>query len=101
MSQMVRRLNDEIESTANMCVRNGKVELLKKVAREFRVEQKSFLEHLEELEDHIYLCFLTINRSRRLVVRLGHTRSPKHQFTLQELNMFYPTSKRIEDPGGT
>lgn len=71
MSQLVRRLNDEIEhrkSIANMCVRNGKIELLKKVVREFRVEEKCFLEHLEELEDHIYLCFLTINRSRRLVV---------------------------------
>ncbi|KAK1392935.1 DUF677 domain-containing protein [Heracleum sosnowskyi] len=71
MSQLVRRLNDEIEhrkSIANMCVRNGKIELLKKVVKEFRVEEKCFLENLEELEDHIYLCFLTINRSRRLVV---------------------------------
>ncbi|KAL8126364.1 hypothetical protein AgCh_013597 [Apium graveolens] len=71
MSQLVKTLNDEIEhrkSIANMCVRNGKIELLKKVVKEFRVEEKCFLEQLEELEDHIYLCFLTINRSRRLVV---------------------------------
>ncbi|XP_017238155.1 UPF0496 protein At1g20180 isoform X1 [Daucus carota subsp. sativus] len=71
MSQLVRKLNDEIEhrkAIANMCVRNGKIELLKKVVREFRVEEKGFLEHLQELEEHIYLCFLTINRSRRLVV---------------------------------
>ncbi|KAL1810988.1 hypothetical protein ACET3Z_021053 [Daucus carota] len=71
MSQLVRRLNDEIEhrkAIANMCVRNGKIEVLKEVVREFRIEEKCFLEQLEELEDHIYLCFLTINRSRRLVV---------------------------------
>lgn len=71
MSRLVRRLNDEIEhriAMANMCVRNGKAEVLREVVREFRMEETCLLEQLEELEDHIYLCFLTINRSRRLLV---------------------------------
>lgn len=71
MSRLVRRLNDEIEhriAMANMCARNGKAEVLREVVREFRMEETCLLEQLEELEDHIYLCFLTINRSRRLLV---------------------------------
>lgn len=71
MSRMVRRLYDEVEhcqAAADICVKNEKSEiLLKEVVREFHVHESSFLEQLEELEENIYLCFLTINRSRRLV----------------------------------
>lgn len=72
MSGLVIRLNDEIEhdkAMANMCVRNGKTEVLKEVVREFRIEEPFFNERLNELEEHIYLCFLTINRSRSLVMQ--------------------------------
>ncbi|KAF5455734.1 hypothetical protein F2P56_025281 [Juglans regia] len=72
MSRMVMRLNDEVEhrkSVADVCVRNGKSEILKEVVREFHVHESSFLEQLEELEEHIYLCVLTINRSRSLVIQ--------------------------------
>ncbi|EXB81519.1 hypothetical protein L484_014327 [Morus notabilis] len=72
MCQMVRRLHDEVEhrkSVADICVRNRKFELLREVVREFRDEEPSFMEQLEELEGHIYLCLLTINRSRRLVIQ--------------------------------
>ncbi|KAG6704758.1 hypothetical protein I3842_07G148700 [Carya illinoinensis] len=72
MSRMVKRLNDEIEhrkAVADVCVRNGKSEILKEVVREFHVHESSFLEQLEELEEHIYLCVLTINRSRSLVIQ--------------------------------
>jgi hypothetical protein len=50
-----------------VCVKNGKREILKEVVREFHANESSFLEQIEELEEHIYLCFLTINRSSRLV----------------------------------
>ncbi|KAF3970928.1 hypothetical protein CMV_005418 [Castanea mollissima] len=72
MSRMVKRLHDEVEhrkAVADICVKNGKFEILKEVVRDFHVHESSFLEQLEELEDHIYLCFLTINRSRRLVIQ--------------------------------
>ncbi|KAL5557823.1 hypothetical protein UlMin_034034 [Ulmus minor] len=71
MSQMVRRLNDEVEhrkSMAEMCVRNRKCELIKEVVKEIEEREGNFLEQLEELEGHIYLSLLTINRSRRLVL---------------------------------
>ncbi|KAF4388462.1 hypothetical protein F8388_012439 [Cannabis sativa] len=72
MSQMVRRLQNEVEhkkSVADICVRSNKFELLKEVVKEFQAQDSSFLEQLEELEHHIYLCLLTINRSRRLVIQ--------------------------------
>ncbi|TKY57609.1 UPF0496 protein [Spatholobus suberectus] len=72
MSRMVKRLHDEVEHMkvmAGVCVRNGKYEILKQVMREFHEHESSFLEQLEELEGHIYLCFLTTNRSRRLLVQ--------------------------------
>ncbi|WVY89033.1 hypothetical protein V8G54_037898 (chloroplast) [Vigna mungo] len=72
MSRMVKRLQDEVEHrkvVAEVCARNGKWEILKQVMREFSERESSFLEQLEELEGHIYLCFLTTNRSRRLVLQ--------------------------------
>lgn len=70
MSRMIRRLHDEVEhrkAAAAVCVKNRKREILKEVVRELHAHESSFLEQIEELEEHIYLCFLTINRSRRLV----------------------------------
>ncbi|KAJ1424178.1 hypothetical protein SESBI_11847 [Sesbania bispinosa] len=72
MSRMVKRLHDEVEhrkTVADLCVKNGKYEILKQVMSEFRDHESSFLDQLEELEEHIYLCFLTINRSRRLLMQ--------------------------------
>ncbi|GMJ02736.1 hypothetical protein like AT1G20180 [Hibiscus trionum] len=71
ISRLVWRLHDEIEhrkAIANMCIRNGKIEVLKEVVREFRMHDSSFLEQLKELEEHTKLCFHTINRSRRNVI---------------------------------
>ncbi|KAK4275079.1 hypothetical protein QN277_018218 [Acacia crassicarpa] len=72
MSRMVKRLEEEVDhrqAVADMCVQNGKCEILKQVLREFHDHESNFLDQLEELEEHIYLCFLTINRSRKLVLQ--------------------------------
>ncbi|KAG8377964.1 hypothetical protein BUALT_Bualt08G0088600 [Buddleja alternifolia] len=71
MSMLVQRLYDEMEHrkfVADICVKKGKNEMLKEVVTEFQTQDSCFLEQLEELEKQIYLCFLDINRSRRLVV---------------------------------
>ncbi|KAH7853152.1 hypothetical protein Vadar_034013 [Vaccinium darrowii] len=71
MSRLVKRLEGEIEHfrvVSDVCVRNGKLEVVKKVAGELGNDQKGFLEQLKELKKQIYLCFLNINRSRRLVM---------------------------------
>jgi len=72
MSRMVKRLDDEVEhwrQVADICVKNYcKCEILKRVVKEFQDNESNFLDMLEELEEHIYLCFLTVNRFRRLVM---------------------------------
>ncbi|KAH7845288.1 hypothetical protein Vadar_000356 [Vaccinium darrowii] len=71
MSRLVKRLEDEIEHikvVSDVCVRNGKMEVVKKAVGELGNDQKGFLEQLDELEEQIYLCFLNINRSRRHVM---------------------------------
>lgn len=73
MSRMVRRLHDQIEhgkDIAKMCVRNnGKGEVLKEVVKEFHILEPSFMQQVEELEEHIYLSVHTINRSRSHVIQ--------------------------------
>lgn len=74
MSRMVKRLNDEVEhrkTVIDFFVKNdSKCEILKRVISEFGDDDEcSFLEQLEELEEHVYLCFLTVNKSRRLVMQ--------------------------------
>ncbi|KAG2319664.1 hypothetical protein Bca4012_054095 [Brassica carinata] len=70
LSRLAGRLCDEIEhrkTVAAMCAKSGKIEVLKEALREFGGHEERFLEQLQELEEHLYLCFHTINRSRRLV----------------------------------
>lgn len=72
MSRIVKRLEDEIEHrrlVADVCVRKGKKEALKEVVREFQMHESCFVEQLEELEKQICLCFLDIDRSKRLLLR--------------------------------
>lgn len=71
VSRLVRRLRDELDhhkAVSNMCVRSGNHEVLREVVQEFRMHESRFIDQLEELEEHLYLSFHTINRSRRLVL---------------------------------
>ncbi|KAJ9553878.1 hypothetical protein OSB04_017923 [Centaurea solstitialis] len=71
MGWLVGRLHNEVEfgkAMARKCVVNRKPDVLEEVMKEFRVHESCFMEQLEELEDHIYLCLLNVNRSRRLLV---------------------------------
>lgn len=72
MSRLVARLRDEVEhkkAVVRICLRSQKGSLLKEALKEFESGEACFLEQLEELESHVYLCFLTINRARRLVLQ--------------------------------
>jgi len=72
VGMLVRKVNDEVEhmrGLSELCMRNSmSQEVVKEALRELCVHKDGFVEQLEELEDHIYLCFLTINRSRRSVI---------------------------------
>ncbi|XP_068640791.1 UPF0496 protein At1g20180-like [Aristolochia californica] len=72
MSRLVRRLHDEVEHSKAMikiCLRSPKGHLLREVVKEFESSECIFVDQLKELEEHVYLCFLTINRARKLVVQ--------------------------------
>ncbi|CAN1824672.1 UPF0496 protein At1g20180, partial [Linum perenne] len=72
ISRLATSLSNEVEHRkvlAEMCVRNKNGELLKHVVRELCAYDACYLEQLEELEQHVYLCFHTINRSRRLLMQ--------------------------------
>lgn len=70
MSRLVMRLNNEIQHSkfvADLCLRRRTNEMLKEVTRELQINHTELMNQLEDLEEHVYLCILNINRSRRLV----------------------------------
>ncbi|PIA27791.1 hypothetical protein AQUCO_07500008v1, partial [Aquilegia coerulea] len=72
LSRLLMWLHDEFEyrkSRAGLCVKYQEKRRLKEVVKEFQSHESSFMEKVEELEDHVYLCFLNINRFRRLVIQ--------------------------------
>ncbi|KFK34198.1 hypothetical protein AALP_AA5G114000 [Arabis alpina] len=74
ISRLVTRINDEVEHVRAMADfwvgrGSGRVRAGEEVARELKRCEENFSEELDELEEHIYLCFMTINRARNLVIR--------------------------------
>ncbi|XP_078161143.1 transmembrane protein (DUF677) [Carex rostrata] len=72
ISRMVQRVHDEIEHGRNvvrMVLEERERQLVREVTREVVEGEEEFMEQLEELEEHVYLCMITINRSRRLVAQ--------------------------------
>ncbi|KAF0902142.1 hypothetical protein E2562_014395 [Oryza meyeriana var. granulata] len=71
VSRMVRRAHDELEhgrDVARIAMRgHGERPLLQEVAREEEECEEDLRSQLAELEEHVYLCLITINRTRRLV----------------------------------
>lgn len=74
ISRLVTRLNDELEHIrvmAKFWLDRGEnwLQASGEVARQLKKNESSFNEQLDELEEHLYLCFMTINRARNLVVK--------------------------------
>ncbi|KAL5567954.1 hypothetical protein UlMin_024529 [Ulmus minor] len=91
ISRLVTRLNDELEHIRVMVkfwLQRGEVWLQPsgEVARQLKINDSNFSEQLDELEEHLYLCFMTINRSRNLVVKeiLDHAKSTKYHCVLSK-----------------
>ncbi|KAM1020841.1 hypothetical protein ACFX15_041260 [Malus domestica] len=69
------RLNDELEHMRRMVkfwVERGEEDWSQaggELARQLKKNDCSFRRQLDELEEHLYLCFMTINRARNLVVK--------------------------------
>lgn len=74
ISRLVTLLNDELEhkrGTVKLWVerREDWVQAGGEVARQLKENDWRFREQLDELEEHLYLCFMNINRARNLVVK--------------------------------
>lgn len=72
MSRLVVRLYDEIEhskAVIQFCLeRKDDKFSLQEVVKELRKSDVGFRKQLEDLEEHVYLCLVTINRARALVI---------------------------------
>jgi len=71
MSRLVARLHDEIEHNRAMvqfCL-DRKDKLSLQVVKELKKSDVGFRKQVEELEEHVYLCLVTINQARDLVIR--------------------------------
>jgi hypothetical protein len=72
-SRLVARLNDEMEHIRKMVKfwlerKEDKIQADGEVLRLLNKNQCNFSDQLDELEEHLYLCFMTINRARDLVL---------------------------------
>lgn len=71
MSRLVDRLQDEIEHSKMMirlCLDRREDRVSNKVVKELKKGELGLFELVKEVEEHVYLCLLTINRGRALVV---------------------------------
>lgn len=74
ISRLVTRLNNELEHTDAMVRfwlehREDNTQASGEVARQLKKNDSNFSQQLDELEEHLYLCLMTINKGRRLVVK--------------------------------
>ncbi|KAK2653925.1 hypothetical protein Ddye_013781 [Dipteronia dyeriana] len=74
ISRLMARLNDELEHMRSMVkfwLERGEARLQAscEMARQLMKNDTIFSQQLDELEEHLYLCFMTVNRARNLVVK--------------------------------
>ncbi|KAG6605733.1 UPF0496 protein, partial [Cucurbita argyrosperma subsp. sororia] len=77
VGRLVARLNQEVEHMKGLMRfwvergegRDGRHGGLGEVARQLQQCRLNLGQHLDELEEHLYLCFMTINRARNLVLK--------------------------------
>lgn len=72
MSRLVARLHDEVEHKKAMvrfCWERREDKFCLQVVKEIKKSDVGFRKQVQELEEHVYLCLVTINRARALVIK--------------------------------
>ncbi|XP_055835068.1 UPF0496 protein At1g20180-like [Solanum dulcamara] len=72
ISRLVTRLHDEIDHNKEiirLCLDKREDRFSLQVLKELKKSNIGFKKQVEELEEHVYLCLLTINRARALVIK--------------------------------
>ena len=74
ISRLVARLNDELEHMRAFVKfwlerKEEKIQANGEVANLLKKNECNFDDQLDDLEEHLYLCFMTINRARDLVLK--------------------------------
>lgn len=72
MSRLVASLSDALEHNKEMiqsCLERREYRFCLHVVKELKKGDFVFRKHMEELEEHVYLCLVTINRARVLVIK--------------------------------
>ncbi|KAJ0967023.1 hypothetical protein J5N97_023940 [Dioscorea zingiberensis] len=75
MGMMVRRVGDEVEhrrEVARMAARSGERRMVREAVKEMESGEEGFRRQMKELEEHVYLSLLAINKTRRQVVKEMH-----------------------------
>ena len=72
MSRLVARLHDEVEHNRTMvqfCLDRKEDKFSLQIVKELKKNDVGFRKQVEELEEHVYLCLVTINWARALVIK--------------------------------
>jgi hypothetical protein len=72
ISRLVARLNDEVEHRKAMvrfCLERREDKFSLQVMKEIKKSDIGFRKQVQDLEEHVYLCLVTINRARALVIK--------------------------------
>lgn len=72
MSRLVARLHDEVEhkkALMRFCLERREDKFSLQVVKEIKKRDVGFRKQVQELEEHVYLCLVTINRARALVIK--------------------------------
>lgn len=87
MSRLVARLHNEVEHNKAMiqiCLERREDKVALQVVKELKKSSSGLRKQIEEIEEHVYLCLVTINRARTLVVK-QMTASTIQDVKLQDL----------------
>ncbi|XP_020987190.1 UPF0496 protein At1g20180-like [Arachis duranensis] len=72
MSRFVTRIHDEIEHNRAMvqfCLDRKEDKFSLQIVKELEKNDVGFRKQVKELEEHVYLCLVTINKARALVIK--------------------------------